>query len=249
MAKGHYYTPVARIALVPGVQKIQSDCRADRYAGNAEALQQSGLLRPDMLPQIGRYSITWRPEGGERLGGQSWFWVPGYIEIRRHLDGSFRVALAVSREEQERRKAQAEEEQKARNQKWERDRAETDIARAASAEQLQAIHSPATAAKFRDDALHEMRFVRCLLSRRLRVSDVCAWRYDLDEEEAEDFEDALQSIEDVLSRASIVVDRVKAAQFDVLRKHSSAKQDKPLQQFLTTVAGKVRRGSAGVGKK
>lgn len=114
---GRYYTPAERIRLVPGVTCKQMDERSDMYAGTAEALERAGVLRAELLPHVGHVQISWRPPG-KRTGG-SYYWTPGYLEIRRHHDGTYRARLVVSHEEQEKRKAAEKE----RARRWEEQRA------------------------------------------------------------------------------------------------------------------------------
>jgi hypothetical protein len=102
-----YYTPAARIQLVDGVTRKELNSHADLYSGSAEALERAGVLRADMLPAPGHVQIAWRPAGaksGSRQQGRSLCWTPGYLEIRRHHDGTYRAKLVVSDEEQAARK-------------------------------------------------------------------------------------------------------------------------------------------------
>lgn len=107
MAKANYYQPGA-ILLVAGVKHHKGDDRYDSYTGSAEALQRSGILRPDMLPAPGHCSRTWRPLGAQKVPGTNAHDEPGYLKVTRRLDGDFHVFLTVSREEQARRYAERE---------------------------------------------------------------------------------------------------------------------------------------------
>ena len=90
---------------MPGIVVSQARS-ADCYSGAARDLVASGLATLDMFPgQPGRplTSARYRPLGVER-GNESWFYAPGYMTIRRKLDGMFHISLTVSREEGERRR-------------------------------------------------------------------------------------------------------------------------------------------------
>lgn len=97
-SKGQYYSPARFIKAMSGVQHIQWPLY-EQYIGEAAALEQCGLLRQDMLPKPGSYSICWRPDNDKRQAAESWFHVPGYMKIERQRDGSFVVTLTKSREE------------------------------------------------------------------------------------------------------------------------------------------------------
>jgi hypothetical protein len=103
--KDRYYVPAEGIELVSGVTRKELDSRADLYSGSAEALERAGVLRADLLPPPGHVQIAWRPAGAEsRRQGRTLCWTPGYLEIRRHHDGTYRAKLVVSDEEQAARK-------------------------------------------------------------------------------------------------------------------------------------------------
>lgn len=108
-SKGQYYSPARFIKAMPGVEHIQNPM-CDCYVGEAAALEQCGLLRQDLLPKPGSYSICWRPDNDKPRAGESWFRVPGYMEIKRQRDGTFVVRLTNSREEAARRYAAWKEE-------------------------------------------------------------------------------------------------------------------------------------------
>lgn len=94
----HYYTPEVNIRIVDGVQRKEYDARRDVYSGTAEALESACVLHAAMLPP--RISIAWRPLGAKKEDGESWFEVPGYLEVHRQRDETFRAVLTVRREEQ-----------------------------------------------------------------------------------------------------------------------------------------------------
>lgn len=96
----HYYQPAERIELVPGVTRKEINESADLYAGSAEALERAGVLRAHMLPAPGHVQISWNPVGVPRAG---YGFAPGYLEIRRHHDGTYRARLTVSDAERKRR--------------------------------------------------------------------------------------------------------------------------------------------------
>lgn len=104
--KGQYYSPARFIKAMPGVEHTQYPfVGVDDYVGEAAALEQCGLLRQDMLPKPGSYSICWRPDNDKPQGRESWFSVPGYMKIERQRDGTFLARLTNSREEAARRYA------------------------------------------------------------------------------------------------------------------------------------------------
>lgn len=96
----HYYQPVERIELVPGVTHKELDETRSLYAGSGEDLEKAGVLRAHMLPAPGQSCITWNAIGARRRYG----YAPGHLEIRRQHDGTYRATLAVSDEERDRRK-------------------------------------------------------------------------------------------------------------------------------------------------
>jgi hypothetical protein len=101
----HYYTPQP-VRDVEGMTRRQRDDRHDSVTGTGEVLIASGLLTADMLPLPGKCGIAWRPSNGKPEPGGSWYWVPGYLEVRRRPDGSFCAVVAVSHEEQARRRSE-----------------------------------------------------------------------------------------------------------------------------------------------
>ena len=101
----HYYTPAATINIVNGVDRKAYDTRRDVYSGTAEALEAAGVIHSAMLPAPGHVSIAWRPQGVKKEPGESWFWVPGYVNLQRQRDGTYRALFTVSREEQASRAA------------------------------------------------------------------------------------------------------------------------------------------------
>lgn len=119
----HYYTPAERIELVPGVKRqrgLAKPTSTDTYSGTGETLERSGLLCKEMLPAPGRVNISWRPSNIRKEGGESFYYVPGYMTIWRRPDGTFRVDLTVSREEQAARKAHAEAIEERERREWEK---------------------------------------------------------------------------------------------------------------------------------
>jgi hypothetical protein len=113
MRQGHYYTP-RPVKMGPGVKRSTNDAHSDLYAGSAETLERAGVLQADMLPAPGHVGISWRPANMQKTPGVSVMWVPGYMEIRRHHDGTYRARLTVSREEQAVRKAAENERERHR---------------------------------------------------------------------------------------------------------------------------------------
>jgi hypothetical protein len=113
----HYYTP-GPIRNVEGVTRSIRDERHDTLTGSAEALISAGVLTAEMLPAPGKCGISWRPSNRQPERGGSWFWVPGYVEVKRRPDGTFHVLLAVSDEEQAIRQAKEEAETEERRRRY-----------------------------------------------------------------------------------------------------------------------------------
>jgi hypothetical protein len=104
--RGTYYKPAGEIRSVPGVVCRQADV-CDCYTGDAESLVAAGLASRDMFPgQPGRPAATaaYRPLLDKAELGGSWRDTPGYIEISRRPNGTFRVCLTVGYDEQKRRR-------------------------------------------------------------------------------------------------------------------------------------------------
>lgn len=103
---GNYYTAPINIKSVPNLVTKTDEARCDVYSGSAEAMIAAGLLSADMFPgQPGRNvaSQAYRPSGVERIKGETWTRVPGYLFVARAPSGKFQIRLTVSREEQARR--------------------------------------------------------------------------------------------------------------------------------------------------
>jgi hypothetical protein len=95
---------------VPGLEKRERDHLSDDYCGTGEAFAASGLLPFELLPgQPGRpkSNASYRPLGSEKAD-LSWWVVPGFIQVARRADGTYRARLAVSHEERARRTAKRE---------------------------------------------------------------------------------------------------------------------------------------------
>ncbi len=113
-----HYTPAVHIGEVDGVRK-RSDTHEDCYSGTKEQLVSIGLV-PDGLfpgdPGMPTSSVALWPVGTPKRA--AWY-TPGKLRISRSLSGKFCAWLAVSAEEQERRKARHEVEQADRRAKYE----------------------------------------------------------------------------------------------------------------------------------
>lgn len=128
----HYYQPAERIELVSGVTRQELSTGTDLYAGSAEDLEQAGVLRADMLPAPGRVQIAWRATGGRVRDA-------GYLVIRRHHDGTYRVTLNVSDEERERRYQVHKQRERESDEKLSARRAARVPAEAWTADKLRAV--------------------------------------------------------------------------------------------------------------
>jgi hypothetical protein len=122
--QGRYYTPAARIDQIAGVERTQlsGDCPyrcGDLYVGTAEDLERCGLVPRYCFPAHPSCMATWRPNGVKREDGESWHEVPGYMEVKRHPSGIYRVRLTVSRDEQARRQFAWKECERAKRAEWE----------------------------------------------------------------------------------------------------------------------------------
>jgi hypothetical protein len=237
---GHYYTPAKRIAITAGVKHRPLDSRADIYAGTADALVASDILRTDMLPADGRGSLSWRPTGVEREQGQSWCYVPGYLQVSRHFADGFRVIVAVSREEQAIRKAEENRRHEQRMREWNAENAKREA-------ELAAMPQPVRGSKTEEDFRYVARIFSASLRRYLieGFGDGGPFSYALDDDDREAVGDALDYIDGVVASGTLAIDRAKTTQVAMQQKGDEARADKPLQMFLATVNGKaVRRKPA-----
>jgi hypothetical protein len=99
------YTPPARIVEVPGVRK-QSVAEFDFYTGHQADLVSAGVLPASMFPgELGLplTSVVYWPTGVQPDGNKT----PGRMRVVKSASGKFTIALAVSKDEQERRKAES----------------------------------------------------------------------------------------------------------------------------------------------
>ena len=107
--RGKYYVPAAHLAPVDGVQKGPGAYWwCDSYSGPADALAASGILPRELMPgEPGAplASATYRPQGVPVHKRQHL--TPGYVQAFRRPNGTVRVELTVSVEEQERREAES----------------------------------------------------------------------------------------------------------------------------------------------
>lgn len=122
--RGAYYTPAARIEMVPGLSLATPKRRnwnsafADTYCGKPEALAASGIIARELLPGepgAPACAASYRPAGVKK-GPDGWHRTPGYIQITRLSGGLVRAVLTVSEAEQARRRAEYESQQQAQRQ-------------------------------------------------------------------------------------------------------------------------------------
>lgn len=111
MASRNYYNPRTLDLTVPGIRRstrAKWDWK-DYWTGSMESLVAAGFATPDMFPgQPGRpvASVSFRPIAENTNRDLGAHLVPGYMIIKRLLNGGFSVELTVSREEQSRREEQ-----------------------------------------------------------------------------------------------------------------------------------------------
>jgi hypothetical protein len=134
------YTP-GPITLAAGILHREW-FRCDTYAGEGEALIASGLVRQEMLPEFGCASMTWRPQHGERLDGESWRDVPGCMRITHHGQrGGYMVQLTIEREERDSREAEAERQEEERRRERAKHPARTENAAEHHARLIGSMHA------------------------------------------------------------------------------------------------------------
>lgn len=105
--RDRYYDAPTTLKPVPGVTRKVCSERIDEFTGTAEALAAAGLLPLDRFPGMpgqNMVSAELRPRGVARLKEERVKHVPGHLFVRRQINGQYLVLLAVSRDEQARRR-------------------------------------------------------------------------------------------------------------------------------------------------
>jgi signal transduction histidine kinase len=243
----HYYTP-RPIRDIEGLTRRPRDERHDTITATAEALIASGVLTADMLPAPGKCGISWRPTDGKRERGGSWFWVPGYLEVKRRPDGSFTVILTVSREEQLRRgvrEAQDSESEARAEIRRERDRrraqgylSEGDHAKR---ELASMFTSHETFSNWYVDHLY--RSVESEI--RLTNEHLCRDGFAMEQEALDEFLGELQEALDVLRHGASVFNAVKRATRVQELRAKIAAEDDDFRPFLDKLVSDRKESSHG----
>lgn len=115
------YTPPCEIRDIPGVRKTQ-DLHQDRYNGTKDDLVAMGLLPSELFPgepDMPAGGVTLWPPDAKHGGGRFY---PGRMQVTRTAAGTFTIRLAVSAEEQARRR----QDEETRHARQERERLATE---------------------------------------------------------------------------------------------------------------------------
>jgi len=240
LPRGRHYSP-REICLALGVTKTEYKNHQTGYVGTMQALVASGLATEDMFPgQPGQplTRVSYRALGAQECidrcpwGSGSWT-VPGYVTIHRRLDGTFRIDLTVSYEEQAQRNAANERgrEREGRRHAGADEREQRRLAE--KRELLELACLPRTHEAFRAQSIERLR--SALTSFRehyMGPSEDRGFRYD--EGTITDFNVAAEDLFEILQHGTTLFSKERHAARIAAIKGETARADAPLQRFLAT---------------